>query len=97
MLQAGEVREYHMLAVTGLDFWRLRAWSGQISSFPLLHADTWLSLNRPTGKAGEGIFGQIKTGDSGYGVGALSDLDMLFGQGDCLYLNAWAHSMKRTP
>jgi len=97
MLQPNEVKEYHLLAFTGLDFWRLRAWSGQISTFPLLHVDTWLSLNYPMGKAGQGVFGHVKAGNSGRGSAGLTDLDILFGPGDVIWANLWAHNMQRTP
>lgn len=97
MIQAGDVKEYHPFYITGLDYWRLRAWSGQISSFPLLHVDTWLSLNQPTGKAGVGVFGHVKSGNSGRGSAGLTDLNMVFNPGDVLWLNAWVHNMNRSP
>ena len=90
------VKEYHVPFFESSSPWRLLAWSGQISSFQLLHVDTWLSLNQPMGKAGMGVFGHVKTGNSGRGSRGINGLDMLFDPTDVIWLNAWAHNMNPT-
>ena len=98
LLKAGEVIENAGWGVRSFDFGfgaRLLGWSGQISSFPKLHVDTWLSLDQPSSKEGNGVFGMVKCGDSGRGGASMENIDVwISGLG---YLNFWAHNMLRSP
>lgn len=84
----------------------ITGWVGQISSFGStppdsttkeqatsgLHVDVWLS-NLPCGKMANDVFAGLKTGDAGAGSGGISGLTLLLPA--TIYLNYWAHNMRR--
>ena len=84
----------------------ITGWVGQISSFGStppdsttkeqamsgLHVDVWLS-NLPCGKMANDVFAGLKTGDAGAGSGGISGLALLLPA--TIYLNYWAHNMRR--
>lgn len=80
---------------------QILGWEGAISSFgPIqydpvhsgMHVDTWLSF-APCGKMANDVFGLMKTGDSGVGSGSNMGLQLALPQK--IYLNYWAHNMRR--
>jgi hypothetical protein len=81
----------------------ITGWEGAVSSFgPIqvnpahsgMHVDTWLSVGAPTGKMANGVLGELKTGDAGVGIGSNTGLSLYVG--GKLYLNYWAHNMRRS-
>lgn len=80
-------------------------WEGAISSFSTIppynqadahsgmHVDTWMSMGVPTGKMANGVFGVLKTGDSG--VANNNNVGISLNLNNKLYLNYWAHNMRR--
>jgi hypothetical protein len=86
----------------------VKAWEGSVSSFgPIradayghlpehsgMHVDTWLSMGNPTGKLANNVFGLMKTGDAGVGQNSVSNLDLAINTK--IYLNYWAHNMRRS-
>jgi hypothetical protein len=58
-----------------------------------MHVDTWLSIGTPTGKMANDVFGLMKTGDTGAGRG--NNMGLQLPVNDKLYLNYWAHNMRR--
>ncbi len=83
--------------ITPGDITEITALEGAISSFPLLHVDTWLSLNKAAGKGDYGIFGMMKTGNQA--AAALSHQigspGLTMKPIDFLVLNYWSHNMNR--
>jgi hypothetical protein len=80
---------------------QILGWEGAISTFgPIqyepvhsgMHVDTWLSF-APCGKMANDVFGLMKTGDSGVGFGSNMGLRLALPQK--IYLNYWAHNMRR--
>jgi len=84
----------------------ITGWVGQISSFGSippdsttkeqamsgLHVDVWLS-KQPCGKMANDVFAGLKTGDAGAGSGGISELALQLPA--TLYLNYWAHNLRR--
>ena len=84
----------------------ITGWVGQISSFGStppdsttkepamsgLHVDVWLS-NQPCGRMTNDVFAGLKTGDAGAGSGEISGLALQLPA--TIYLNYWAHNMRR--
>ena len=84
----------------------ITGWVGHISSFGStppdptskeqamsgVHVDVWLS-NHPCGKMANDVFAAVKTGDAGAGSGGISGLGLRLPA--TIYLNYWAHNMRR--
>ncbi|HMK82673.1 MAG TPA: hypothetical protein VK503_03055 [Candidatus Bathyarchaeia archaeon] len=84
----------------------ITGWVGQISSFGLTppdsttkepamsgpDVDVWLS-KQPCGKMANDVFAGLKTGDVGAGSAEISGLALLLPA--TIYLNYWAHNMRR--
>ena len=84
----------------------ITGWVGQISGFASipadsltkdhassgLHVDVWLS-NLPCGKMANDVFAGLKTGDAGVGSGGISGLTLPLPP--TIYLNYWAHNLRR--
>lgn len=60
-----------------------------------MHVDTWLSIGAPTAKMANGVFGLMKTGDTGAGRGGNMGLQLPIPVNVKLYLNYWCHNMRR--
>lgn len=96
MIPAGVVRERYGVRILQWPWgYRLVGWSAQISTFPLLHVDTWLSLGAALPKEGDNVLGHCKTGDAGRGQASMQSLNLPLSAP--LYLNYWCHSMARIP
>ena len=84
----------------------ITGWVGQISSFGSippdsttkeqamsgLHVDVWLS-KQPCRKMANDVFAGLKTGDAGAGSGGISGLGLQLPA--TIYLNYWAHNLRR--
>ena len=78
---------------------RLQHLEGKLSSFVKVHVDTWLTLGAACAKGdkqGQGIFGILKTGDSGHDSSYLVWLDLPITD-NRIYVNYWAHNMLDAP
>jgi len=91
VISPGKIYARNGIRVVDVGFARLMGVAVQISAFPKLHVDVWLSTPNPMGKEGWGVFAMTKTGGSGVGR-MFFPVDMwLSGP---VYVNCWSHNME---
>lgn len=83
--------------ITPSNITQISALTAYISSFPLLHVDIWLSLNKPAGKGDYGLVHKFGCGNTGGVVSDLPWMELPMKPTDVIYLNYWAHNMNKTP